>query len=72
MNFHIEYSLRELYEKDIEIQLFFYIFFLHKAKPKPPKAEAAMGTVTKGTTTLAFTTKTTKNINPFKSLQHFN
>lgn len=72
MNFHIEYSVRELYEMNIEIQLFFYIFFLHKVKPKPPNAEAAIGTVTKGTTTLAFTTKTTKNINPFKSLQHFN
>lgn len=57
MNFHIEYSVRELYEMNIEIQLFFYSFFLHKVKPKPPNAEAATGTATKGTTTLAFTAK---------------
>lgn len=49
--------------------IIFYIFLFHKAKPKPPNAEAATGTATKGTTTLAFTTK--KN-NPFKWLQHIN
>lgn len=27
MNFHIEYSVRELYEMNIEIQLFFFTFF---------------------------------------------
>lgn len=32
MNFHIEYSLRELYEKDIEIQLFFLHFFSPQGK----------------------------------------
>lgn len=27
MNFHIEYSVRELYEMNIEIQFFFFTFF---------------------------------------------